>query len=128
MKFSWRDLVNTALLAAGTVLVYANLQNYDWTWVNNWRFTAAALGVIGIAMCITAAGDLENKSILNRLEIWLGSAVGLVLVFAVITGWQWVVMTAAVTIGVLWLISTTRHIRHSLMHETPTMHHGAYVH
>lgn len=128
MKLSWRDLVNTLLLAAGAFLVYANLANFSGTWLNDWRVTTVAIAAIGLGMCITAAGDIENKSILNRIEMFLGTFVILAAFFAVITGWQWAGLFVAGTVGALWLISTARHTRHSLIHEKTTVHHGAYAH
>lgn len=128
MKLSWRDLVNTALLTIGGFFVYANLANFSASWLNDWRITTVLVAGIGLAMCIVAAGDIENKSILNRVEMFLGTFVILAAFFAVITGWQWAGLAVAGVVGSLWLISTARHTRHSLIHETSKSHHGAYAH
>ena len=129
MKLSWRDIVTTLLLAMGSVILYAKLQDYSWWLVGTWRGTVAALGVLGVAMCITAAGDPENRSILNRLETYLGFFAGIGIIAGLITGWQWIGLTLAATIGFLWLVSTVRHTRRSVLHiETPAGHSGAYAH
>ena len=128
--FSWRDIVTTLLAVAGGVIVYAKLQDYGWWLVSSWRGVVAALGVIGIAMCITAGGDLDNRSTLNRLEAILGMLSFGLIVVGLIFSSQFISLILATVLGALWLVSTARHIRRSLIHESHSgaTHRPAVVH
>lgn len=129
VKLSWRDMVNTVLGIAGAIILYAGIKHYSWWLVDSWRGAVLAMGVIGAAMSGISARDIENKSILNRVEVWLGSFAVLVVIAGLISGMEWLGVTLAITIGVLWLISTARHTRHSLMRDGFRMHHhSAYQH
>lgn len=123
-KLSWRDLITTLLAIAGGVLVFAKFENYSWAVIGSWRSAVAVLGVLGIALCLTAAGDLENKSWLNRGEIVLSLIAAGLAVVGVIVSSAFFFYATAITLGVLWLVSTARHIYHSI--EEPT-HHPATV-
>jgi hypothetical protein len=128
MKLSWRDLVNTLLVASGAVIVYARLQDFSWWFVNSWRGTVTALAAIGVIGAMVAYHDADSGTFLSRLEVWLYGLAVIAGIFAVIVGWQWAALTFGGILGAEWLISTARHTRHTMVHENPTPYHGAYVH
>ena len=112
---SWRDFATTVMAIIGGTIVYARLQDWNWWLVGSWRGAIAALAVIGIAMCATNAGDIQNKSWLSRIETWLAVLSVAVIVAGLVTGWQWVGLTLAGVLGALWLTSTARNARRTII-------------
>lgn len=132
MKLSWRDIVTTLLALAGGAVVYAKFYDYSWAVIGSWRSAVAVLAAIGVLMFAFSAFDFANRSILNIGEMVVGvAAIGLA-VTGMIFASSTVFYSLAVALGVLWLVDTARHARHSWIGDegmgTTTFHHHAHVH
>jgi|SRR3989344_6920648 len=132
MKLSWRDFVTALLAIAGGAIVYAKFYNYSWAVIGSWRSAVAVLAGIGVLMFAFSAFNFANHSILNIGEMLVGLiAIGLALTGMIATSSP-IFYILAVTLGVLWLVDTTRHARHSWIGDegvgTTTFHRHAHVH
>lgn len=130
MKLSWRDLVTTGLAIFGGTVVYAKFYDYSWAVVSSWRSAVAVLALTGLAMFAFSRFNFSNRSILNEVEMVLGViAIGLAITGMVFVS-QPIFYILAAALGILWLIDTARHVRHSLVHEdtTSSYHHHASAH
>jgi len=123
MKLTWRDIVTAALAVAGGAVVYAKFYDYSWAMIGSWRSSVAVLAIAGLAMFAFSGFDFANRSILNIGEIFLGIvAIGLALTGMVVAS-EPVFYSFAAILGILWLVDTARHARHSLLHEGTTSFH-----
>ena len=132
MKLSWRDIVTTILALAGGAVVYAKFYNYSWALIGSWRSAVAVLAGIGVLMFAFSAFDFANRSILNVSEMLTGIvAIGLAITGMIATS-EPIFYILAVLLGVLWLVDTARHARHSWIGDegigTTTFHRHAHVH
>jgi len=128
MKLSWRDLVNTLLAVAGGSIVYAKYYSYSWAGIGSWRGAVAWLAVIGLVMFMLSRFDYANRSILNVGEMVFGLAAVILMIAGVIMTSQAVFYSLATVLGVMWLVDTARHTRHSIEGGgTTTIHHPAPV-
>jgi len=129
MKLSWRDLITTALLIAGGAIVYAKFYDYSWAVIGSWRSAVAVLTGIGVAMVGFSRFDIMNMSWLNITETVLGFAVGILAIVGMAVTSEPTFYVVAGVLGVLWLLDTARHARHSLISEdTTSTHHTAPAH
>ena len=128
MKLSWRDVITTAFVITGGAVVWAKFYEYSWALIGSWRSAVAVLGGLGLGVLLATGFDTENRSWLNIGEMIFGLvAAGLVLVGVIVTS-SFLFYSLAVILGALWLVSTARHIRHSIMNDDTTTHHHAPVH
>lgn len=132
MKLSWRDFATTLLAVAGGAVVYAKFYDYSWAVIDSWRSAVAVLAGIGVLMFAFSAFDFANRSLLNIGEMVVGIvAIGLAITGMIATSSP-VFYGLAVTLGVLWLVHTARHARHSWIGDegagTTTFHRHAHVH
>jgi hypothetical protein len=132
MKLSQRDIVTTILALAGGAVVYAEYYNYSWALIGSWRSAVAVLAGIGVLMFAFSAFDYTNRSILNIGEMILGAiAIGLALAGMIAIS-SAIFYSLAAVLGVLWLVDTARHARHSWIGDegmgTTTFHRHAHVH
>lgn len=132
MKLSWKDIVTTLLAVLGGVIVYAKFYNYSWAIIGSWQSATAVLAGIGVLMFAFSAFDFANHSILNVGEMFLGLiAIGLALTGMLFVS-EPIFYALAGTIGLLWLVDTARHARHTWIGDegmgTTTLHHHASAH
>ncbi len=129
MKLSWRDAVTAVLVISGAAIVYAKFYEYSWAVIGSWRSAVAVLAGLGLVMLLVTGFDTENKSWLNIGEMVFGLvAAGLAVIGMIVTS-SFVFYSLASVLGALWIVSTARHIRHSLLHDdTTSFHHHAPVH
>jgi hypothetical protein len=129
MKLSWRDLINTMLVVAGGSIVYAKYYNYSWAGLGSWWGAVAWLAIIGLVMFALSSFNFVNRSILNIGEMILGVLAVILAIVGVIMTSQFVFYSLAVVLGVVWVVDTARHARHSIIGGgTTTYHHAAPVH
>lgn len=129
MKLSWRDIVTTLLAISGAAVVYAKFYEYSWAVVGSWRSAAGVVALIGLGMFVFSSFDFSNRSILNEGEKALGAIAILLALTGMIVTSQPVFYVLAATLGVLWLVDTARHVRHSILNQdTTSYHHHAPVH
>lgn len=129
MKLSWKDLVTTLVTLAIAAVVYAKFYDYSWAVIGSWRSAVAVLALGGVLMFAFSSFDFANWSILNIGEMMFGAiAIGLAVTGIAATS-EPIFYILAVTLGILWLVDTARHIRHSLLHDGANIfHHHAHVH
>ena len=128
MKLSWKDVVNTILVIAGGAVVYAKYYSYSWSVIASWRSAVAVLAIAGILMFAFSSFEFTNRSILNVSEMVLGVVAVVLIVYGVIVVSQFAFYAVATVLGLLWLIDTARHTRHSIIGGGTTYHHHAPVH
>ncbi len=129
MKLSWRDLITTLLVISGLAIVYAKFYDYSWTVIGSWRSAVAVLAAIGVGIALVTGFDFENRSWLNVGEMIFGLVAAGLMIVGMIVASSFVFYSLAAVLGALWLVSTLRHIRHSLTHDdTTSFHHHVSVH
>ncbi len=123
MKLSWRDMVTTAFMLAGGAIVYAKFYEYSWAVIGSWRSAVAVIAAAGLGMFLFSRFDFSNFSILNIVEMLVGFlAIGAALAGMLVTS-ELAFYSLAVALGVLWLLDTARHLRHSMIDEGTTSYH-----
>jgi hypothetical protein len=129
MKLSWKDAVTTLLVLTGGAVVYAKFYDYSWAVIGSWRSSVAVLALVGLLMFAFSSFNFSNRSILNEGEMVLGAiAIGLAITGTIFIS-QPIFYILATILGLLWLVDTARHARHSLIHDEPgSFQHHAPVH
>ena len=119
----------TAAAIGGAAIVYAKFYEYSWAVIGSWRSAVAVLFGIGLVMFAFSNFNFANRSILNVGEMVLGVvAIGLAAAGMVITSSP-LFYGLAIALGILWLVDTARHVRHTIIHQdTTSFHHHAPVH
>jgi hypothetical protein len=129
MKLSWKDAMTTAMALLGGAVVYAKFYDFSWAVIGSWRSSVAIMALVGIGMFAFSTFDFANRSILNIGEMVLGLAAIALAVTGVFMASEFVFYSLAAVLGVLWLVDTARHARHSMRHEdTTSFHHHAAAH
>lgn len=126
MHLSWKDGVSTLLGAAAVAVTLSVVLGWGWPMLADYRVAAVVLWALGVAMCPVAwaavraaAGDEAARSSLRR-RLGLGtryynlmSALGLVatalLVAALIAPVLVLFLALALTVLVMWAVTTGRH-------------------
>jgi hypothetical protein len=128
MKLSWRDFVNTLLAVGGGAIVYAKFYDYSWSVISSWRSAVAVLAGTSLVMMLVSGFKFANRSILNVTEMLLGSLAIVLAVVGMIMTSEFVFYSLAGVMGVVWLLDTARHARHSWIGDegygTTTFHHA----
>jgi uncharacterized membrane protein YccC len=112
MRVSFKDAFATLLAAFAALVALAVLGGWGWPLLGGYRAGTIALGVIGIAMC--AIGS--DYSTVRGLDPFVAVAgvLGVAVLGLVIAGLIWATAALfvwlAVTILVLWLVTTVRHV------------------
>lgn len=129
MKLTWKDIITTLLVILGGSVVYAKYYSYSWALIGSWRGAVGTIAVIGLVMFLFSSFNFANRSVLNIGEMLLIlAAVGLTIAGLIVTS-EALFYTLAAVLGVLWLVDTARHARHSLIGGgTPSIHHHATAH
>jgi len=117
MRLSWRDFVTTVLAISGGAIVYAKFYEYSWAMIGSWRSAAAMLTGIGLLMVIFSAFDVSNGSVLNMGEMLAGIFALLIALIGISVTSSPVFYILATTLGVMWFVDTSRHVRHSLLDD-----------
>jgi len=132
MKLSWRDLVTTLLVVSGGAIVYAKFYDYSWAVLGSWRSATAVLAGIGVLMFAFSAFEFKNYSILNLSEMLLGAIAAGLAITGMLFASEPIFYVLAAMLGMLWLVHTARHFRHSWIGDegfgTNTFHHHAPAH
>jgi hypothetical protein len=112
MKVSFRDVTATALAALAALVALAVINGWGWPLLGGYRAGTIALGVIGVGMC--AVGS--EYSTVRGLDpfVVVAGLLGVAVLGLVIAGLIWATATLfvwlAVTIVLLWLVTTVRHV------------------
>ena len=112
MKVSFKDATATLLAALAALVALAVVGGWGWPLLTGYRAGTIALAVIGFGMC-TIGSDYSKVRGLDPFVVVAGllgvAALGLViagLIWATATLFVWL----AVTILLLWLVATVRHV------------------
>jgi hypothetical protein len=112
MKVWFKDATATLLAALAAVVALAVINGWGWPLLSGYRAGTIALAVIGFGMC-TVGSDYSTVRGLDPFVLIAGllgvTALGLAiagLIWATATLFVWL----AVTILLLWLVTTVRHL------------------
>ena len=112
MKVSMKDATATLLAALAALVAFAVVSSWGWPLLNGYRAGTIALGVIGFGMCAVGS-DYSTVRGLDPFVVVAGvlgvAALGLAiagLIWATAALFVWL----AVTIVLLWLVTTVRHM------------------
>jgi hypothetical protein len=112
MKVSFKDVTATMLAAFAALVALAVINDWGWPLLSGYRAGTIALGVIGFGMCAIGS-DYSTVRGLDPFVVVAGllgvAAIGLViggLIWATATVFVWL----AVTLLLLWLVTTVRHV------------------
>jgi hypothetical protein len=112
VKVSFRDATATLLAALAALVALAVINGWAWPLLTGYRSGTIALGVIGFGMCVIGS----DYSTVRELDPFVAVAglLGIAVLGLVIAGLIWATATLfvwlAVTILLLWLITTVRHV------------------
>lgn len=112
MSLTWRDAVTTIIAAGAVIIAVAAMREWNVPIIGNPRWAALVLIVLGIALCIigNTATQTNTSNPYVMLMAILGGGVILLAVLALIIGTAIYVGITAVLIGLMWLVSTIRHL------------------
>jgi len=121
MKVSFKDVSATALAALAALVALAVINGWGWPLLGGYRAGTIALGVIGVGMCAIGS-DYSTVRGLDPFVVVAG-LLGVVVLGLVIAGLIWATATMfvwlAVTIPLLWLVTTARHVLTPAEEVTP---------
>lgn len=112
MRLTWRDAVATAFTGAVVALYWSYLADVEIAYLTSVRAVAAVglvLGIAGCALGAAAPGMQERKPSGYQWMAALGVVALIAALFAVITGFAWVLAVQIGATVLLWLITTARH-------------------
>jgi hypothetical protein len=112
MKVSFRDATATVLAVLAALVALAVINGWGWPLLTGYRAGTIALGVIGFGMCIVGS-DYSTVRGLDPFVLVAG-LLGVAASGLAIAGLIWATgalfVWLAVTILLLWLITTARHV------------------
>ena len=122
MKVAFKDATATLLAALAAVVALAVVNGWAWPLVTGYRAGTIALGVIGVGMCAIGS-DYSTVRGLDKFVVVAG-LLGVAVLGLVIAGLIWATATLfvwlAVTILLLWLVTTVRHVLATPAEATPS--------
>jgi hypothetical protein len=117
MRLTWRDGVETVLLAGVVAVTLAVTQGWGWPLLGSERAGVAVLAVIGYAMCVLGGSRTAVEGLIREprghASVAVLSAFGalalVLVVVGLLVGTQAMLVALAITLAVLWAITTARH-------------------
>jgi hypothetical protein len=108
---TWRDQVATFFVGCSTLVAWAVLTEAGWPLLGSVRSGAIAAGIFGFAACALGAklDDDSFSSTYVRFMSVLGAGTLGVLVAAIATGLEALLVTLAALTVALWIVATTKH-------------------
>jgi hypothetical protein len=121
MRLTWRDGVTTLLAALIGLIAIAHLQGWSVPVVDSARGGSAAIGVVGLGMCIVGGSGaaITAKSGYTMLAGLMGGAALLLVIAGLITGWSVMVTLIAADTLLLYALTTARHALEGVLCPTP---------
>lgn len=111
MTLSWKDLVTTILAAFVFGLYFAMTKGIELPIITSYRWAIAALGILGIALCVFSEGTGTNgMTPYVAIASFLGIAAFILIVYGLITGAEIAFILLTFTLLILWVIATLRHL------------------
>lgn len=115
MRLTWRDGVETVLVALVVVAVIGVLQERDWTLLGTERAAAGTVFAIGFLMCqvgmrtqVREARDLVRGPFMRAASV-LGSIALVLAIAGIAFPARWIVVALGGTLVVMWFLATTHH-------------------
>jgi hypothetical protein len=115
MRFSWRDAVETVLVALVVVAVIGVVQERDWALLGSDRAAAATVFAIGFVMCqvgmrtqVREARDLVRGPFMLTATV-LGPLALVLAIAGVAFPARWIVVALGVTLVATWFVATIHH-------------------
>jgi len=112
MRVSFRDAFATLLAAFAALVALAVINDWGWPLLSGYRAGTIALGVIGFGMC-TVGSDYSTVRGPDPFVVVAG-LLGVAALGLTIAGLIWATgalfVWLAVTILLLWLVTTVRHV------------------
>jgi hypothetical protein len=112
MRLTWRDGLTTILAALVVAVTLGAIRGWDWPLLGSERSAIGVLGVLGYAMCSTAAVPKTFLAMKVRYRT-VASVLGAAALVLVGVGLAWPsetwIVALAIDILVLWGLSTARH-------------------
>jgi hypothetical protein len=112
MKISFKDATATVLAALAALVALAVINDWGWPLLSGYRAGTIALGVIGFGMC-TVGSDYSTVHGPDPFVVVAG-LLGVAALGLAIAGLIWATgalfVWLAVTILLLWLVTTVRHV------------------
>lgn len=109
MRLTWRDGIETMLIAAVVLVTLAVTQAWGWPLLGTPRAGVVAVGVLGIAMCSVAGSRAASKDpFIVTTTVLAVVTLGLI-VAGLIAGTETLLVALAITLVVMWVLTTLRH-------------------
>jgi hypothetical protein len=112
MRLTWKDGVSTLLAIATVLATLAVVQDWGWPLLGSYRAGAAALLVLGIAMCALGDATAERSNIRSPYVVTMNVLGFLALgfgVWALIADAKEPFLALAFTSVLMWAASTLHH-------------------
>jgi hypothetical protein len=121
MHLTWRDGVATIAAAVGAAITVAVLQSWDWPLLGSYRMGVIALFILAQPLCRTGGAAFWTSEAIRRpvlalhdpliaVNIVLGVAAAVLVVVGLVMGTRGPLLALAVVMGVMWILTTLRHL------------------
>ncbi len=109
MRLTVKDAAGTGAVAIAGYLYAWHAAGTEAAVVGSVRWLAVALLALGVLACATGGDTLLSVDGYSRVMSWGGALATALTIAATVTGSERVLTALAVTIGLLWLVTTVRH-------------------
>lgn len=114
MIASVKDIVATAFAFSAVAISWAAVAEWGWPGTDSVRLTALVALVLGVTACAIGGVDAysagPDRAWYQRFGSFLGGVAGVAALVAIAFGWKPALVTVALVIAVLWVVTTARHL------------------
>lgn len=108
---TWKDVITTLFALGVLSMFYAFEKGISIPLISGVRISIIAMAVLGIGMCAFSSADtLQKGSLFTVLASGLGILAAIFIVYGLITGAKLALELLTLTMLLLWVLATFRHI------------------
>ncbi|MDL2341664.1 MAG: hypothetical protein QFB87_01120 [Patescibacteria group bacterium] len=106
-----RDIMASALVIFGGVVVFAKLQSYSWWLIGSWKGALGVVAVTGLLIALTNITELVKDDSASLFEslIWMIAAAATVVSLVLVTT-RAEFIASSVLVGLAWGTQLVRHL------------------
>lgn len=118
----WRDIISTALVIFGGVVMFAKLESYNWWLIGSWKGALGVLAATGAVLFLVNLRQLiemDNLVTFFELLLWAGIIAFFATALSVATTKTEFIVGGAL-LGAAWLVRLSEDIWVHLAHQDST--------